>query len=479
MGSDSDNSPLQPPAAGQDTAQEVLGGFPRHLTQQLIDEEQRSAARFLGLAPWLVGAGLTALALASPQEALVGGGPRLIQAWSSGAPPGEAYSAYWLVKGLARASGLGLEPAAFLLSALFYGACVPLLAALGRRVGLSASSALTVTLIVLLSPAAWLAATTPGPEAAGLWASALLFSLVWRAREVGSSTSHRLLALGLLALGAGLSPSLAWLLPAVAFALAEHKDNSNRTQRAIKWGFIGALLLGSSYALLSGQLTAESPPQAPTALGVPGVLAGTEGSGLGGAAWRALSLLPALGLSLLGLGALCFEPRNESEEPPPRWLLGWALLPFMGLALSGGLRELPYLYLLPLAALGGFDFLGRREDELDARLVLGSVLLAFVGLLGSVQLLRSSDPQADWRAHARRVLEPDDLVLSPDATHRYLLGTRWGLEVLPLSAGEEVSPQLEQAREAGRRVVVEDLSGVLAPVPGGRSPLSELSSSER
>jgi hypothetical protein len=296
---------------------------------------------------------------------------------------------------------------------------------------------------------------------------------------VGSSTSHRLLALGLLALGAGLSPSLAWLLPAVAFAIAEHKDNSNRTQRDLKWGFVGALLLGSSYALLSGQLTAESPPQAPTALGVPGVLAGTEGSGLGGAAWRALSLLPALGLSLLGLGALCFEPRNESEEPPPRWLLGWALLPFMGLALGGGLRELPYLYLLPLAALGGFDFLGRREDELDARLVLGSVLLAFVGLLGSVQLLRSSDPQADWRAHARRVLGPDDLVLSPDATHRYLLGTRWGLEVLPLSAGEEVSPQLEQAREAGRRVVVEDLSGVLAPVPGGRSPLSELSSSER
>jgi hypothetical protein len=464
MGSDSDSSPLQPPQDGQDTAQEVLGGFPRHLTQQLIDEERRSAARWVGLAPWLVGIGLAALALANPQEALFGGGPRLIQAWASGAGPGEAFSAYWLLRGLAAVSGLDLEPAAFLLSALFYGGTAPLLFGLGRGVGLSDASALTVTLIVLLSPVAWLAGTTPGPEAAGLWATTLLFRLIWGGREGATGTRHRVVVLSALALAAGLSPSAAWLLPAVAIALARDRG----VREPLKWGAIGSLFLATAYLALGG------PSAASGSLGAPGALPGTGGSGLAAATWRTLALFPALGVSLAGLAALCFERRNESEEPPPRWLLGWALLPSVALALGGAGHELPYLYLLPLAALGGFDALGRREDELDARLVLGAFLLACAWLVGSMHLLSSQDPLADWRAEARRALEPDDLVLTDDTAHHYLLRQRWGLDVRPLDGSTALLEALAQARAAGTRIVFDGPAEELPRELEGVTPLSEL-----
>ena len=477
MHPDPDSSPLQPPTEGQDTAQEVLGGFPRHLTQQLIDDERRATARRLTLAPWLVGAGLAALALANPQEVLVGGGPQLLDAWSAGAPAGEAFSAGWLLRGVSSLFGLSLEPAAFLLSALFYGACAPLLAGLGRRVGLSASSALTVTLIVLLSPVAWLAGTTPGPEAAGLWVVTWLFSLVWGGHHEPAPARRGFAVLLVLALGAGLTGSLAWLLPAVAFALAggTSPGQAGRRFRAIKWALIGSLVISVSYLLLGGKPEGTGLGVSPAALGTPGVLPGTEDPGLLGAVWRTLTLLPALGVCLLGLAALCFERRNESEEPPPRWLLGWALLPLAAFAVTGEARELPHLHLLPLAALGGFDFLGRREDELDARLVLSTVVLAAGLLLGSLHLLHSSDPLASWRAHAQESLEPTDLVVSSDVEHLYLLRVRWGVEALGLGEAKAHPEVLDRARGAGRRLVTDAPTEALPPSLASGTPLADLS----
>ena len=375
----------RPPEDELDTAQEILGGFPRHLTQRMIAErEGRAGARsMLGLLA--LGAGLAMLALALPDESLR---PRELAALDvEGRSPSVHHGLVLTVWAL---GPWRFEQAAFLLSALLYGACLPLLVRLGQAVGVSRSVAIGVSLVVLLTPAGWDAATSPGPLALELLLEIGLFSALWRLREDDGPLAR--VRIGL------------WGLALVFTALGS--------------------------ASFSGGLLAP-----------------------GGLAW----LVGGLGLGWAGLAALLVQPRNESEERPPAWLLLWAG-GFLLLALRGWLlplRELDLLHLLPLAALGGFDLVGRRIEELRGW-ELPAAVAASLPLLLAAGVLRP-DPDRDWREQARAVLEYGDILVTSSPAHAHLAEQRWGLETWSGPA-ELLAVYEEQAREAmaaGRRVVLD------------------------
>ncbi len=463
-----DSSTPKPPSDGQDSVQEVMGGFPRHLTTQLIEDDGVRRSRNSTWAGLLLGAGLAALALAFPQEALLGRGPGLVSAWSQETAPAGAHVAHWLVAFAAQVSGMRLEPAAFLVSAVLYGACLPLLLSFGRSIGVSTANALAMTLALLLSPAAWLAATTPGPEALGMAAGIALLMVMWRSCSTGYTVLRLGLALLCFAVLCDSSKSFAWLLPALALApLLRSEDLEPATPKLRVTVF--AVLAAGIVFVPSCWLHSNTRASQGELLSITENLSSMT---------RGALALPALGLGLIGLVALALERRNESEQRPPLWLAAWAAIPVLGFLLIDPAHEVPVFHLLPLAALGGFDLLQRRADDLEPW-VLPSIVVAALGLLlGSLTWVGSVDPLAEWRAHARLVLEPEDLLVTDDPQHAYLLGERWGLEVLRLPPGAAGETSLELgsalAREASRRLVLDGEPSSFPPLASKLPRLRDL-----
>lgn len=169
----------EPPEDELDTAQEILGGFPRHLTQQMIAQRGRRSAARSGGGVLALGLGLTLLALAFPDESL---SRRELAILDS--EPGARFTPFRGLVSLVHTLGpWSFEQAAFLLSAMLHGACLPLMVRLGKIVGVSRGVATGVALAILLTPAGWDAATSPGPLALELFVATGLFAALWKLRE--------------------------------------------------------------------------------------------------------------------------------------------------------------------------------------------------------------------------------------------------------------------------------------------------------
>jgi len=370
-----------------------------HSAAELIPPQvpESSPARRL-VAGWVLGAGLAALALAFPQERLIGQQvSRELDAWG-GIPDPSA----WLLE-------RGGESVAFVVAALAYGACLPVCLSIARRAEHSLAVSLAASFAVLLSPVAWLAGTTPGPAALGLLASLLLLRSIWM-RERPS-----ILAVTALWCAAGwCTPVAVWLLPAVAWAVGAAGEDRPRGRVA------GLAVLGLG-VLFAVPIVLTSPTFARAA-----IFGGSGGWGQI-VAWS-FGWLPALGVAGVATAALFLLKRHESEERPPRWILVWCLLPLAAVALGGSPTwELPYLWILPPALIAGLDVLARIEGRLAALVAPGAIAVQVALLLGVVAFLARTDPLAEWREVATETLEPSDVVLTTRGDHDYLLWRRWGL----------------------------------------------------
>lgn len=371
-----------------------------HSAAELIPPQgpESSPARRL-VAGWVLGAGLAALALAFPQERLIGQQlHRELGDWG-GIPDPSA----WILE-------RGGESVAFVVAALAFGACLPVCLSIARRAEHSFGVSLAVSLAVLLSPVAWLAGTTPGAAALGLLAMLLLWRSIWMKER-----PPILVVTALWCLASWCTPVAVWLLPAVAWAVGAAGDDRRRGRIA----GLAVLGLGVLFAL-------------PIALASSTFARATVFGGSGGwgqiVAWG-FGWLPALGVAGVATAVLFLLKRHESEERPPRWLLVWCLLPLAAVALGGSPTwEICYLWILPLALIAGLDVLARLEGRLTALVAPAAIALQVALLLGVVAFLARTDPLAEWRRVATETLEPGDLVLTTRGDHEYLLWRRWGLK---------------------------------------------------
>lgn len=411
-----------------------------HNAAKLIPAEApESSPRRRLVAGWVLGAGLAALALAFPEERLLG--QQVARAWffsGSIANVGHlslSYLVVWITE-------LRPEAAGFVVAALAYGACLPVCLSIARRAEHGLGVSLATSLVVLLSPVAWVAGTTPGPAALGMLATLVLLRVVWlsdRPAFFASAASW--------GIAVWCAPVSVWLLPAVIWAVWDADRGTRRGQLTAA----AAAILGGVWLWIFAPLTPSFLREA--------IFGGSAGWGQI-VAWG-MGLLPGLGLAALATASLFLLRRHESEARPPRWLLLWCLLPLAAVALGGSPTwEIPYLWILPPALIGGLDLLSRLEERVVARFSLAAVVVQGTILLGVLAIFSSTDPLTEWRKSASEILDPEDLVFTTRADHAYLLRERWGLETQRVDEADpsDTEPWLELARAAadGRRRVVFD-----------------------
>lgn len=419
---------LLPPEDGQDSLPEILGGFPRHLTTQLIEEEEGHRGRREGVAGWLLGIGLALIAMTFPQERLVG------EAF------GEAFEhsplwALWerLHRWVAQPIGMRAEQLRFVSAALAYGACLPAALGLARKLGCPFGFALVGSLIALLSPTAWLAGTTPGMSSAALLLALLVMRELWRSCQ--PSLWRLSLAWGLMV---GLQASAFLLWPALLFAGLFRIEEPVARRKWIRYWIVAGLAV---LALAIGShLGNWDPVPMPSRLDLDGGLWQVDGD-----FWkRLLGMIPGLGVAFLGLASLWFLKRNESELPPPGWLGLWALVPVLWLLAGSALAwDASYHWLLPVALVGLFDILSRFDGGPAPGLAAGGLIIQVCVLLAGLFLIQQGDQQREWREYARQFLEEGDVVITGEPEHAYLVSHRWGQMSVVLRAADLEQPDPE------------------------------------
>jgi len=371
-----------------DTPAEVAGGFPRHLTRDLLEEETRQEERRLFFAPWFLGAAFVLFSLALPLHRVIGSFPMKAEA-------GE--SLWWFL-----IEGAGGELAGFFLSALAAGLFLPVAAHALMATGLPRASALIAAVCVGLSPLLTHAATLPGPEAVVGLLSILAF---WVAAPhgVGSIRTSVGIALGVAA--AALDPGGLLILPAL---LTRHFSRKSPPVRVRMFGWYGvawAVALGVALEIMSSFLFADIPASKD-----PSVLR-----------WAIFPGVLGLGLASLAILGLFWDRKQSLSEDAPLWLRLWALGGVCTLLLPGASG----ICLAPAAAFAIADLLSRGSV-----ISRGSVALLLAGqlclTLGSMHHVRTRDPNGGWSRQFRLTAEEGDKVVSRDPAHRYLTRIRWG-----------------------------------------------------
>ena len=413
-----------------------MGGFPRHLTTQLIEEGEGERSRREVLGGLLLGLGLAVFALAFPQERLIG---QQVQHMD----PADAMVQYVVdyLRGLSiRHLAMMPEQLGFVLAALAYGACLPVSLAIARRQGCGFGLALVGSLAVLLSPVAWVAGTTPGLEAFALLFSLLCLHALW-----GHERPKALMATSWWALSAACTPANAWLLPAVV--RASLRSQKKRFELGFSLPLIGITLFLLFSIPVGVLLDVE---EALTRVWRAMLFGGSGGWGQI-VSW-VLGLGPGLGLAVVGVGSLFLLKRGESEARPPRWLLLWCALPALAVGLGGTPEwSIPYLWLVPPALIGTCDLLARRADDIGLGWGVGILSLQVLAVIAAAMLLMGTDPQREWRTTAQARLQPGDYLFTASRERAYLAANRWGLSCAL------VTPALGRAADEGKQGAINRL----------------------
>jgi len=382
-----------PSPSGSDNLAEVAGGFPRHLTQELLDEDAQKGERRKWIAPWFIGAAFALFALAAPTERVLGTFPL----------KADADEGFWWFL-LERIGG---EPAGFILSAVCIGLFIPTMTHALAATGLSRGVSLTATLCVALSPLLVHAATLPGPEALVALGSVLAF---WLAAPHGVGRARTSVAI---ALGVGISVfELGGLLILPALLLRHfsrgslHRPSGRSLWYGTAWAVAGVVAAGLLESVL---LPEEHMSQDPSLLRYaifPGAL--------------------GLGLAFLITPNLLLRRPEALAEDAPLWLRLWLLGGVSSLLLSGASG----LCLTPIAAFVIADTLSRRGPTPQA---VGGLLIASQLLLSlfAVRYVRSNDPDAAWQIQLRGLAERGDRLISEVPTHRYFARARCDIQASP------------------------------------------------
>ena len=179
------------------------------------------------------------------------------------------------------------------------------------------------------------------------------------------------------------------------------------------------------------------------------LFAGLDGGPGPAVAWWTL-WIAGLGGASVGLVAL--------RRAPPLWLVAFALVPLVPLSLGGTIGyDLPWLWLAPLGWLGVLEL--EKRGRRSGWLLAGSLACT----AGALVWVRATDPERAWREVAEERLETSDLVLTLSPAHRYVLGTRHGLEVglLPSRwvegpATRALEDEVSSARARHGRIVLDE-----------------------
>jgi hypothetical protein len=182
------------------------------------------------------------------------------------------------------------------------------------------------------------------------------------------------------------------------------------------------------------------------------------------------------------LGLVDFARRPEAAEAsgPPGWLGAYVGLPILVKVIGGTPNpDLGAWTLVPVCALGLAGFVERLPEA--RRLV---VLLALAGVqlllnFGFQAMLGMGDPTREWSARAGKMqFQAQDVVITRDQMHEYLLRHRHGVRTINLRVPVELEPEaqadwwsaarelLQDRARAGGRVVVDWMVG--EPLAGTR-----------
>jgi hypothetical protein len=456
---DPTGDPLRAEDAEGDTAAELVGGFPRHTTRDLVESREDQLRFRLPLAGLALAAGVTLCALGLPTERLAGPGPALIDSLASGGWS-SSRALYLPLAQLADAlPRVGAEPAGFLLSALALGALAALVWRLGRQLEAAPEARWLTALVVLGTPLLWTAGTSPGPEILGALGALYVFSAL-----LGSGRARALRAGLGWGFAAGMAPLYLWCLPAAAWGFARGRSAGRAVSLGMSWA-IGWALAWLALTAAAKHFAGSDPRgwlDLARALGRD-ALAG--GGGPQDASWL-LGAFPALGVSLLGLCGLFL--RGPDGERAPAWVLAWCLTPALGLGLSGRVDwELSWLWMPGPLALGWYRLLAARPRWTGraATLALAAAALLSVGL--NRAWLRASDPETPWRALVEGEVRRGDILLTTSATHQHLAARRYGLRSFEIHQTARLSRsyraealaalvrRIAPAHAAGSRVLID------------------------
>lgn len=427
--------------------------FPREHLTDLLSEAEAARLRRERLQGWLIGIGLAVLALGLPSERLWGD-MRLVR-MTAGSGEISSGILFPLAALLTRIEGIGPEQACFLLAALAYGLIFPATLRLLRGIGFEHGIAMSATAVAVLTPVLWLGATQPVGFTPGALGATLLLATLFRPRERLRS-GYQWRAVTLFFLAFLLAPENVLLLPAVVWAAVRHGGRARGPVAGLTLALVGVFVV---QILISGH--------APTFWDA--VLAGRSPSWSALPLW-ALYLVAGLGVSGLGLYALLLDRRLPEETPAPVWMVPWCLVALAPVAAGTPAAGPVGGFLVPAAAVGVADWLTRREGEHATRRAAVVSIATQLVLAGAVWVAWDGlDPAREERATLRRLLEPEDVVVTEDPTLRYLCRHRYGLLV---ASGLEDLPAdaRERAREGAARIVLwspPDTAGVLhetAPV---------------
>ncbi|MEZ6018845.1 MAG: hypothetical protein R3F17_01745 [Planctomycetota bacterium] len=424
--------------------------FPRLEVAQAVAASQRGEERREQWAGGLWGLGAALLVLGLPSAYYVRPMGELLALDGLGRTPIGLYSL--AVQFVRFAGGLGLEDAAFAVSAIFYGGSWMAMLALLAQLGLPRRLALIVTAVVLSSPLAWMGASLPLDFTAGLFGATWLatqllrpspgkgYQFLWR---VGSGVLLAFL----------LCPRNLWLVLPACWAVA--REGRRRGQPVLA---PLALLLVIAVCVA---ITLAPQPEPWAFLG--SLLVPTT---LGSESWaeHLLYWVVALAALLPALLSLVASRREPEEAPPPTWMLAWLALAPLALV-GGGIETGPRgAFLLPLAALGLGDLLHRRLPQprwllIGAALVTGHALLA----MATTMSLERRDPHAPWLSTAHRALEAEDGIVTTSLPHAWLASQRDSKAVRLVDAAGNPLWITQQAEATQRRWVRDAAGGALAP----------------
>jgi hypothetical protein len=332
-----------------------------------------------------------------------------------------------------------------------------------RGLGSPGVAASAAALLVLLSPIGFLVATLPGPAAAALLGSTLLFARLLAPTAEGDGGPRRTLSLwfGVCLL----HPGLLLMLPAVLCRVlrsSQRAELSPQTRRKI-WLEAGLFAAGLAALLAIASIGRNERTGGRGFWEQLGAgLVGSAGVGSPSSLVWGLVFCPMVGIALLGLVELCRRPENESESRAPAWLWLFGGIPLLVQLL--GLRpslEMACWALGPALALGLTGWTTRQLEGGRSRLI-AVVIAAQVLLTVSFHWsMTAGDPNRGWTEMASEMLNPGDLVITRDQQHDYLLYHRFGVQTLNLRdpVGLEVIERADWWDAARQRVSVQQRTG--------------------
>jgi len=369
---------------------EIAGGFPRHLTQELLEEDSRKEEHRKWLAPWFLGAAFALFSLAFPLERVIGYFPLKAEA-------GEGV--WWMLL-----DAVGGESWGFLLSALTAGLFLPLMTLALVATGLPRGPSLVASICVGLSPLIVNAAVLPGPQATACLLSLAAFWIV-APHAAGSARTSIAIVVGIgVAL---LDPGGLLILPAL---LVRHFSRSATRVSSpmhgwhgFAWGVAAVVAMEILWSFTAPDVPVNRDPKVLRYAIFPGAL------GLG------LALLATIGL---------FRNRSEGlTEDAPTWLRLWVVGGLSSLLLQGASG----VCLAPVVAFAIADLFSRGFVNSRSASVL-ALAAQLVLTFGAVHYVRNRDPDHAWRLHFYNTVEKGDRLVSHDPAHRYLARIRWGFK---------------------------------------------------